>query len=121
MRESDKWALRSISPSNDTLGILAAIFENDSTNENGNCRTSHGRIKIIVDQDKEERRTSAGDRRERAVEITARITVLEFDQYRLELEGFSGSFTSSDRVAKSDLLAVFLKRCKLVSQNHVVP
>ena len=120
MRESDNWALRSISPSTETLGILAAIFENDSCNEVEKCRTSHGRIKVIIDQDREERRSSAGDRRERTVEITARISVLEFDQYGLELEGFFGGFASSDRVAKSDFLAVFLKRCGSVSQNHVL-
>ena len=120
MRESDKWALRSINPSTDTLGILAAIFENDSQSEVEKCRTSHGRIKVIIDQDREERRSSAGDRRERAVEITLRISILESDQYRLEFEGLFGCFASSDRVTKADFLVVFLKRCRLVSRNYVL-
>ena len=125
MRESDKWALRSISPSAEALGILAAVFENDQLLEDGKCRSSHGRIKVIVDHDLDERRSSAGDRRERMVEITVRITPLEAvtsseaGHFRLEFSGFFGGFTSTDNVSKQDFMAVFLKRCKqcgIVSQ-----
>ena len=118
MRESDNWALRSISPTADALGVLAAVFENDQLMEEGRCRSSHGRIKVIVDHDTEERRSSAGDRRERTVEITIRITPLEAvtsseaGHFRLEFAGFFGGFTSTDNVSRKDFMAVFLKRCK---------
>ena len=112
MRESDKWALRSISPSLDSLGVLAAIFENDYLGDEAEFRTSHGRIKVIIDQGKEERRSSSGKWRDRAVEITVRVFTLENDQYQLDFEGFFGGFTSTDRVSSQDFVPVFLKRCR---------
>jgi len=121
MRESDKWTLRSISPSSDSLGILAAIFENDYMGEEGKFRTSHGRIKVIIDQGKEERRSSSGNWRDRAVEITIRIFTLENDQYQLEFEGFFGGFASTDRVSSKDFVAVFLKRLSNLQRLHHQP
>ena len=110
MRESDKWGLRSISPSPDTLGILAAIFESDSTEEAGKHRTSHGRIKVTIDENLEHRRTSAGDRRDRAVEVTIRITLLDSGRCRLEFAGYFGGFSSIDNISYQEFVAVFLKR-----------
>ncbi|MCJ1476769.1 hypothetical protein MMC13_005438 [Lambiella insularis] len=121
MRDSDKWALRSISPSLETLGILAVVFENDYFNEESKCRTSHGRIKVIIDQHNEERRSSAGDRRERMVEITARITPLEDNQFRLEFTGSYGDFASTDNVSMTDLIFVFLKRLGNLQRMHHFP
>ncbi|MCJ1435203.1 hypothetical protein MMC27_004575 [Xylographa pallens] len=127
MRESDHWALRSISPTAEALGVLAAVFENDQLMEDGRCRSSHGRIKVIVDHDVEERRSSAGDRRERTVEITIRITPLEAvasseaGHFRLEFAGFFGGFTSTDNVSRKDFMAVFLKRLGNLQRMHHLP
>ncbi|MCJ1394424.1 hypothetical protein MMC18_007302 [Xylographa bjoerkii] len=127
MRESDKWALRSISPSAEALGVLAAVFENDQFMEEGKCRSAYGRIKVIVDHDLEERRTSAADRRERMVEITIRVTPLEAvtsseaGHFRLEFAGFYGGFTSTDNVSRQDFMAVFLKRLGNLQRMHHLP
>ena len=118
MRESYKWALRSVSPSAEALGILAAVFENDELMDGGKCRSSYGRIKVIVDHDLEEKRISAGGRREQMVEITIRVTPLEAvtslesGQFRLEFSDLLGKFNSTDNVSKQDFMNVFLKRCK---------
>ncbi|MCJ1282921.1 hypothetical protein MMC26_002247 [Xylographa opegraphella] len=127
MRESDKWALRSISPSAGTLGILAAVFENDQLMEEGRCRSSHGRIKVVVDHELEERRSSTGDRRERTVEITVRIIPLEgvasseACHFRLEFAGSFGGFTSTDNVSRQDFMGVFLKRLGNLQRMHHLP
>ncbi|MCJ1397720.1 hypothetical protein MMC11_000916 [Xylographa trunciseda] len=127
MRESDKWALRSISPSTEALGVLAAVFENDQLMEEGKCRSAHGRIKVLIDHDLEERRSSAGDRLERMVEITIRVTPLntgtssEAGHFRLEFAGFFGGFTSTDNVSKQDFMAVFLKRLGNLQRMHHLP
>ena len=111
MRDGAQWSLRSLSPHSGSLGILSAIFEDDYAADNGKYRTSHGRIKVSVDQVGNERRISASDRKDRAVEITIHISQLESDYYRLEFAGH-GNFSSADNVSSQDFVAVFRKRCK---------
>ena len=111
IRDGGQWSLRSLSPYSGSLGILSAIFEDDYAAETGKHRTSHGRIKVNIDQVRNERRTSASDRRDRAVEITIHITPLESDYYRLEFAGH-GNFSSIDNVSSQDFVAVFRRRCK---------
>ena len=111
MRDGGRWSLRSLSPNPGSLGILSAIFEDDSAADNGKFRTSHGRIKVNIDHAQSERRTSVSDRKDRAVEITIHITPLESDCYRLEFAG-QGNFSSTDNVSSQDFVAVFRKRCK---------
>ena len=112
MRDGGQWSLRSLSPHSGSLGILSAIFEDDYAAENDKCRTSHGRIKVNIDQVRDERRTSASDRKDRTVEIAIHINALESDCYRLEFAGH-GNFNSTDNVSSQDFMAVFRKRCKL--------
>ena len=111
LRESEQWALRSISPGSDTLGVLATIYEHDCTNVDG-ARAVIGRprIKIMVDQHYKDRRISAGNR---GRDITGYIVRLASDRYRLDFEGTnSSSFNSTDNVTTGDFIDVFLRRCK---------
>ena len=111
LRESEQWALRSISPGSDTLGVLATICEHDCTDVDG-ARVVIGRprVKIMVDQHHKDRRYSAGNRGQ---DITGYIIKLASDRYRLEFEGTNNSsFNSTDNITTGDFIGVFLRRCQ---------
>ena len=115
MREDERWSLRVISPQNDMLGIVSAIFENDLQAERGIQRRSCGRIKVSVrgagDDDFGNR---SWDDRSTDIEIKAQITLLEAHKFRLEFLGDKDT-TSVDDVWAEDFVAVFIQRCKLMA------
>lgn len=106
-RGSGKWALRSINPSPGSLGVLVALLEEQSRTTDlsqGQCQ-----IRLCVDASREtESIVAQGHGRE----ITASITTLGSDNYRLDTEGIDGTcFTDTCRL--ENLLSVFLRRRKL--------
>ena len=112
VRNSEKWALRSINPSNGNLGILLTLSEESQ------ALTGIGRalcqIQLSVDGSKD---TRSIIRESRGLEIAACITATSSDIFRLETEGFDGSVFVDD-CAPSDVKSVLLTRRK--DKNHVV-
>ena len=111
LRENEKWALRSISPSSDRLGVLAAIFEHGCTDVDGTrIAISRPRVRIIVDQRNKDRRYSAGDR---GRDITAYIVRLTSNSYRLDFEAMNNSSVNhTEEVMIDDFISVFVHRCE---------
>jgi hypothetical protein len=113
MRESDKWGLRSTSPVRESLGVLAAVFENDSEAFAGRHRIALGRIQVIIDPANHFERPDSDSRwRDSAVEITIRVTLIEKGKYQLDCMGYQ-DFSSTDLVTDRDFAPVFIKRCKV--------
>lgn len=113
VRENDRWGLLSLSPSFGNIGFLAAIFENDYPDEQ-NSKTIHGRIQIAVDQQRQQRQTSAGDQRDATTEIMITITLRESNRFQLDFSGLGGH-VSTDDVSHEEFIAVFVKRSECLS------
>jgi len=107
IRDSGKWALRSISSLDGTLGILAILSEDPSEDIAGLAHT-FGQIHISVDGSKDTRAILAC---RRSTTIGACITTSGTEGYHLEAEGADGTFFT-DNCTSKDLGAVLLTRCK---------
>lgn len=108
IRDSGKWTLRSINPTQGSLGILAALLEEQP--ETGTDLT-HGQcqMRLYVDASK---MTDSIVTQTHGTEITASITTLGLGSYKLETEGIDGTcFT--DTCTPENLSPVLLKRCTL--------
>lgn len=105
IRDSGKWTLRSINPTQGSLGILVALLE-----EQPETRTDliHGQcqMRLYVDASKT---TDSTVTQTHGTEITASITTLGTGSYNLETEGIDGTcFT--DTCTPENLLSVLLRR-----------
>jgi hypothetical protein len=108
LRETEGWGLRLISPQRNNLGIVTAIFEDDSRAHVELQRRYHGRIQVVLmgtddSHDYYPPKTKS--------EITVHVTVLGDSRYRLEFNGFQGHH-STDNVTADDFEIVFIKRSK---------
>lgn len=105
IRESDKWALRSVSTSFEDLSMLAAIWEASS----GNDVIAHGlsRTRISLDREKSARMVLAENVE---LDIVACVTALECGGYRLNIECVNGE-SSTDDTASEHLTAILIQRC----------
>lgn len=106
-RDSGKWALRSINPSQGTLGVLIALLEDQSGNTadltQGQCQ-----IRLYVDASKE---TNSIVAQGHGTEIAASIATLGSGSYRLDTEGIDGTcFT--DTCTSENLLSVLIRRSR---------
>ena len=84
IRESDKWALRSLNASSDALGILAAVLEDGNTD----ALQPPSRIRVFVDSQKTPKSIIAGNL---GVDVIACITPLDLGRCRLYFESSDGS------------------------------
>ena len=109
VRDSRGWSLRSRKPEAGQLGLVCAIFENDSSSPLSLCRESNGRIQVVVDDQSGSRRTSPTDGPLGGAEGTVFVCGLEAGKYRLEMRHHENVF-STDDVSMSDFLPVFLRR-----------
>ena len=110
LRESRKWSLRTLGPSEDNVGIVSAIFEDDSGPDVGLQRNEHGRIRIMLQE--ADNQVQLWDSSSYGEEILARISVMKGDQYLLEFRGYN-DFNSTDLVSGDDFVETFLKRRKM--------
>lgn len=107
LRESGKWALRSISPGEGTLGVLISLFEArpDVTFDptNGLCQ-----VRLLVDGEKITRQLVADAV---GMRVAACITSCSSGVYRLDSEGADGTcFT--DNCTAENLTTILLARSK---------
>ena len=105
VRESDKWALRTISTSFENLSILAAIWEAGS----GDNVVAHGfsRTRMTVDRENSARTVLAGNI---DLDIVACVIALDRGGYRLNIECVNGE-SSTDDTASEHLTALLIHRC----------
>lgn len=106
LRESDKWALRTISSSSENLSVLAAIWEEGLIAE-GKVFPKLSQIRVLVNSSKTTRTVLAEDAH---LDIVACITSTERGGHRINIEGASGARFTDD-IATEDVSAVLIKRC----------
>lgn len=107
-RDSGKWALRSITPSQGSLGFLVALLE-ESSDGAADLAQRQCQIRLRVDTSKEI--NSIVTQRNRS-EISASITTLGSGSYRLDTEGIDGTFFM-DNCTTESFLSVVLRRCRM--------
>jgi len=108
MRESDKWALHTIAPSSDGLGVLAAVFE-DLCVESGSISRFRSRICMHIGGTKTSKSLLAADP---SIDITVCASLMENGNYRLDCRTAENS-TSTDTSAAEDVSSLLSKRRKV--------
>ena len=107
-RDSGKWALRSINPSQGSLGLLIALLEERperlSSYIQGRCQI---RLFMDVSQDRDSHLMQ-----NHGTQITGSVTTLGSGTYRLDIESIDGTrFT--DTCTSENLWSLLLGRCRL--------
>lgn len=105
IRESDKWALRSIHCPSGNLSLLGAIWEEGAALEN-QLASNLSRIRISIDPGKTAKSMLLDNNR---LVIVACITPLERDKYHLDVERADGSRFVDD-VTSETMTTVLLNR-----------
>ena len=107
LRESEKWSLRTIPPSPDGLGILAAICEDPSEADNV---ASHPRSRICMHVGGS-KTTKALLPQDTDTEIVVSVSSLENGDYRLDCRTVENE-TSTDISTAEDISPLVSKRCR---------
>ena len=107
-RESGKWALRSINPSQGSLGVLIALLEEQPERTTNNIQV-RCQIRIFVDvsQDRD-----SNLMQNHGTQIAGSVTTLGSDSYRLNIESVDG-ICSTDTCTSENLWSLLLRRCRL--------
>lgn len=108
MREDEKWALRVLSPHQESLGIVSAIFENDMDTFRAVKRAVQGRIRVLVEQADQTGIEHAWEAEDANVEIRGHILIHPSHRCCFEFKGF-GETIRVDNVEMSDFVSVFTK------------
>ena len=107
VRDSEKWALRSLNPSAESLGFLVVLSE-DEADKAASIARALCPVQVTVDGSSN---TKAMLSRGRHTIVAACITTIDAGTYRLVTEGADGtSFT--DSCSTENLTDVLLARCK---------
>lgn len=110
IRESDKWALRTINSSPDTLGVLAAVLEDESTD----ALQVLSRISVFIDTPKTPKSIITGNA---GLDIAACVTPLDLGRCRLSFESVDGT-RATEETTEENLGAVLAKICKFTTPKH---
>lgn len=105
VRESQKWALRTLSSPLDKLSILAAIWE-DGALDKAERNPDLSSIRVLMDSHESIRDVLAKNER---LDIVATIERLGSGGYRLAVQGAAGN-GSSDDITGQDCIAVLVRR-----------
>ena len=109
-RDSEKWALRSISPSPESLGVLLSLMEKH-LGETADFMLGQSQIRLYVDVSKDDKSTT---RQDHGTEICGSITTLGSGNYRLDTEGIDGTcFT--DTCTIESFRSILLRRRKVTA------
>ncbi|KAI4284806.1 MAG: hypothetical protein L6R38_001142 [Xanthoria sp. 2 TBL-2021] len=97
VRESDKWALRTIEMTPGSLGMFVAMYQQDFITQAGAVLVPPRiRVDVGIQGDSERSNLKNG-----GVEITSRITPLGSDAFRIDVQGFDGSRSSETSTIES--------------------
>ena len=106
VRESGKWALRTMNASHEGLGIIAAIFEESVIGHSNLQGTNQIRVRVNKLNNPISVPSPGPDN-----ETTMWITLLDTGCYRLDCKGF-GESSFTDNATDDDLVTILNKRCK---------
>lgn len=110
IRESDKWALRTINGSSDTLGVMAAVLEDESTDASQDL----SRISVFIDTPRTPKSIIAGNA---GLDIAACVTPLDLGRCRLSFESVDGT-RATEETTEENLGAILAKICKFTTLKH---
>ena len=114
VRDSGKWAFRSIHPSQESLGVLIALLE-EQPGSTADLKQGQCQIRLHVDTSKE---LNSIITQGHGTEIAASITTLGSGGYRLDTEGIDGTcFT--DTCTTENLVSNLLGRRGLILLLHL--
>lgn len=110
LRESDRWALRTITTPSEALSILAGVWEADPAND---CVGTHGvsRIRVVVEKGKSARMVLSENLE---LDIVACIMPLEHGGYHIDVECVNGD-RSADNTTNENLANLLVQRCMFVN------
>ena len=111
IRESDKWALRTLTASSDALSVLAAVLEDDY---NAAPHTL-SRVRVFIDTRKTPKSIIANNV---GVDIVVCITPLDLGRCRLSFESSDGT-RATEETTEVDAGAALIKICKLITPKTV--
>ena len=120
MRDSTNWALHSVDPEDNNLGIVSAVFEDDNHPRAPFRRTEHGQTEVFLHNSEQKKQEARAGMTDPAVEITVDVSILESGRYLLEFRG-QNDFVSTDHVTASEVMPVFLKRLGNLQRLHHQP
>ncbi|KAL9603221.1 MAG: hypothetical protein Q9179_002260 [Wetmoreana sp. 5 TL-2023] len=87
IRESDKWALRTVDSSQERLGLIAAIYE-EGDNSRSRLVPAHCCVQVSNSDHNDLRGILVGDK---GIEIAVHISPLKSNVFKLHIEGVGGS------------------------------
>ncbi|KAL8891910.1 MAG: hypothetical protein Q9215_001122 [Flavoplaca cf. flavocitrina] len=105
IRESDKWALRTIEMTPGSLGMFVAIYEQDSVTQTGAVLV-HPRSLVEIGFQGDDACSNVQDG---GVDITSQITPLGSDAFRIDVQGLDGS-RSSETFAIEGLGKIIMRK-----------
>ena len=108
-RDGGKWALRSLTPADESLGILAVLTEDyEESNFTHNVGLNLCQVRLSLDRARDPRTMLDQDQ---CTKVVANLTIIDTNLYRLETEGANGTcFT--DNCSSEDFQAMLLARCR---------
>ena len=113
IRESDKWALRTMEMTPGSLGMFVAIYEQDSITQTGAVLV-HPRSLVEIGFQSDNACSNVQDG---GVDIISQITPLGSDAFRIDVQGLDGS-RSSETFAIESLGKVIMRKCKSPLNFH---
>ncbi|KAL8833552.1 MAG: hypothetical protein Q9170_004207 [Blastenia crenularia] len=113
IRESDKWALRTIDPAPGSLGIVAAIYEHSAISKIDAIRAP-GRFRVEVGGD-ENLATLLS--RNSNLEVAAQIIALDHDRCKLDIQGKGVSICSETSTIDTLSQAIVKKASYILSSQ----
>ena len=120
IRDSEKWTLRSKGAEPGRLGLVSAIFEQESEESASSTRRASGSIRVVLAGDGGGRQSSQPVAADPAADITVSISILGPARYQVEFRG-NNDHTSTDHVSTADFVPVFLKRLENLMRLHAQP
>ncbi|KAL8780799.1 MAG: hypothetical protein Q9213_006300 [Squamulea squamosa] len=112
VRESDKWALRTIGTAPGNIGMYLAIYEDGFTTQAGDVpETPRIRVEIDVQGDTERFLPNNG-----GVEMALRITTEESNAFKIKVRGIDGNWSSETSTIES-LGSVLVRKAKQTFNN----
>ena len=110
LRESDKWTLRTINTSSESLSVISAVWEADPANDSVGA---HGvsRIRVVVERGKSARIVLSENFE---LDIVACIIPLEHGGYHIDIECVNGD-RSADDTTSENLTTILVQRCMFIN------
>ena len=110
VRESDKWALRTLTTTSDDLSVLAAIWEADTIS--GVEIRDLSRIRVLVEKELPSRLVLS---EQVGLDILAYITPHENNAFRLHIECINGDDYTNEIIQIENLASILVQRCIFTS------